>query len=300
VMQSPFDPDNDELYRRWRDRKLQGYPERLEELLVEVADPQRLTDSEHDAILERCRKANMALYATPLIRAPNPEITIAFGHRFGLERLDRNWLGDDSGLTSLTVNNAGTRRHYIPYTNHPIKWHTDGYYNAPPRWIYGLILHCVEAATEGGGNALMDHEISYIQLRERNPDFIRALMQPEAMTIPPRTDEGGGVERAEETGPVFSILPDGELHMRFTERKRNILWKDDPLLQEAVGALGEILNEGGPYIYRGRLEPGMGLICNNVLHDRGGFTDSPEHRRLLYRGRYYDRIAGTGFRELLS
>jgi hypothetical protein len=34
----------------------------------------------------------------------------------------------------------------------------------------------------------------------------------------------------------------------------------------------------------------MGLICNNVLHTRSGFTDSPEHRRLLYRGRYYDRL----------
>ena len=27
-----------------------------------------------------------------------------------------------------------------------------------------------------------------------------------------------------------------------------------------------------------------------VLHTRSGFADSPEHRRLLYRGRYYDRL----------
>jgi hypothetical protein len=34
----------------------------------------------------------------------------------------------------------------------------------------------------------------------------------------------------------------------------------------------------------------MGLICNNVLHTRSAFFDSTEHRRLLYRGRYYDRL----------
>jgi hypothetical protein len=34
----------------------------------------------------------------------------------------------------------------------------------------------------------------------------------------------------------------------------------------------------------------MGLICNNVLHTRSAFSDSPQHRRLLYRGRYYDRL----------
>jgi len=38
----------------------------------------------------------------------------------------------------------------------------------------------------------------------------------------------------------------------------------------------------------------MGLLCNNVLHDRGGFRETPERRRLLYRARYHDRIAGSG------
>ena len=40
------------------------------------------------------------------------------------------------------------------------------------------------------------------------------------------------------------------------------------------------------------LAPGQGLICNNVLHDRTGFHDNGP-ARLLYRGRYYDRITGT-------
>ena len=48
---------------------------------------------------------------------------------------------------------------------------------------------------------------------------------------------------------------------------------------------------GSLYVLRLRLEPGMGIVCNNVLHARTGFRDAPQHRRLLYRARYYDRVA---------
>jgi hypothetical protein len=41
------------------------------------------------------------------------------------------------------------------------------------------------------------------------------------------------------------------------------------------------------------LEPGMGVLCNNVLHERSGFVDDVAAPRLLYRARYYDRVAGT-------
>ena len=46
----------------------------------------------------------------------------------------------------------------------------------------------------------------------------------------------------------------------------------------------------------------MGLLCNNVLHDRSAFTDDPTHPpRLLYRARYLDRIRNTcGFESLCS
>jgi len=32
-------------------------------------------------------------------------------------------------------------------------------------------------------------------------------------------------------------------------------------------------------------------VCNNVLHARTAFRDAPGDRRLLYRARYYDRVA---------
>ncbi len=193
------------------------------------------------------------------------------------------------------MRDGGTRKFYIPYTDRSIKWHTDGYYNSVDNQINGLMLHCVQSAAEGGENALMDHEVAYIMLREKNPDYIRVLMGPDVMTIPCRTEQGE-VAREEETGPVFSITADGELHMRFTERQRNIVWKDDPLTLEAVAYLKELLASDSPYIFRGRLEPGMGLISNNILHDRSAFSDDTSHKRLLYRARYYDRVEGTGFR----
>ena len=77
--------------------------------------------------------------------------------------------------------------------------------------------------------------------------------------------------------------------MRYTARTRSIEWKQDALTQAAVRTLAEILNDS-EYILRACLKPGMGIVCNNVLHTRTAFTDRPERRRLLYRGRYYDRL----------
>jgi alpha-ketoglutarate-dependent taurine dioxygenase len=114
-------------------------------------------------------------------------------------------------------------------------------------------------------------------------------MQPDAMTIPARMDEDN-VARPEQSGPVFAVDPrQGFLYMRYTARTRSIVWKDDAVTQAAVRTLADILATS-EYILTAHLAPGMGLICNNVLHTRSGFSDSPEHRRLLYRGRYYDRL----------
>lgn len=297
IILSPFALENEELYNKWRDQKLKDYPKDLGDLLVEINDPRKLTDTEFKAIQSRCRKANMALYASKTGTDPDPEIPLSMGRRFGLQGLNKNWLSDETGLTSLTVVNTGIRQQYIPYTNKAINWHTDGYYNVARKQIHALNLHVVQQAASGGENALMDHEIAYILLRDKNPDYIRALMSETAMTIPARIDEGGTIARKVEAGPVFSIMPDGDLHMRYTIRVNNVIWADDPLSQEALAYLEDILNSDSPYIFQGRLEAGMGLVSNNVLHDRAAFTDDETHKRLYYRARYFDRLAGTSISE---
>jgi hypothetical protein len=285
-----FDLGNDAAYRAWRARKLEHHPRRLEELVVEVRDPQRLSEAERAALLDRNRRANMALYVSGTGSDPDKEIPRLLGLQLGLKNLDANFLADDDGISPLSVAGAGTRTEFIPYTNRGIKWHTDGYYNTLDRQVHGLVLHCVRGAESGGENQLLDHEIAYILLRDENPDHIRALMAPDAMTIPPRMD-GDEVARAAQSGPVFAVYPDGHLHMRYTMRATNVEWKQDERTRSALAALERLLASDLPWKFRGRLEPGMGLVCNNVLHDRSPFTDSEGHRRLLYRARYYDRVA---------
>jgi hypothetical protein len=289
---TPFDLADETAYRCWREYKLASYPARFEDLLVQVNDPRELTPGERGAILQRCAKANMAIYASS-IRDADKNIPRLLGLQFGLQRLDGNYLADEDGITQVTVSSAGERANYIPYSNRPIKWHTDGYYNPPGHRIWAMLLHCVASAPAGGENALMDHEIVYLAMRDANPDFVRALMAPDAMTIPPRVDEEG-IGRPEQTGPVFHVdRHSGALHMRYTARTRSIEWKQDALTLAAVVFLEDLLTSRSPHIFRARLEPGMGIISNNVLHDRAGFQDDEHRRRLLYRARYYDRIQGT-------
>lgn len=291
---SPFSLENSEAYQHWRVSKLDAYPAQASALVVKLEDAQSIRDSEYEAILARLRKTNMAIYATPAGSDADKGIPRRIAERFGLVHLDSNLLADDDGVTSITVSSEGEHPKYIPYTNRAISWHCDGYYNPEDRQIRGMLLHCVHQAAEGGENALLDHEIVYILMRDENPQYIRAMMQQDMMSIPPGRDSEGG-ERGASVGPVFSVdRRTGSLHMRYTARKRNIQWKDDPLSREAREWLERLLASDSPYIFRARLEPGMGLICNNVLHTREAFTNLPgQPRRLLYRARYFDRIKGT-------
>jgi len=93
---SPFDLADNETYLRWRDTKLKNYPQNIEELLVEINDPRQLKQSEFDALLKRCRKTNMALYAGRTGTDPDPEIPFSIGRRFGVSGLNKNWLADEN------------------------------------------------------------------------------------------------------------------------------------------------------------------------------------------------------------
>jgi hypothetical protein len=287
----PFDLDRPDDYACWRERKLDEHPARVDDLIVEILDPRHLSTTEHEAILTRCRQANMVIYASRSGDDPDKDIPRLLGAQLGLTRLDRNLGADEDAISSLTVRSDALHRGYIPYSNRPIAWHTDGYYNPPEHQIHGMLLHCVQPAVIGGENHLLDHEILYILLRDRNPEYIRALMHPRAMTIPANV-VGDKELRPERTGPVFSVYPDRHLHMRYTDRARSIRWRDNPLTAEAVAYLKGILDGTTTWHFSAKLEPGWGLVNNNTLHTRTRFEDG-ERPRLLYRARYYDRISGT-------
>ncbi|MET0065849.1 MAG: TauD/TfdA family dioxygenase [Candidatus Thiodiazotropha sp.] len=286
--ESPFLPHNRDAYLRWRDEKLRDYPASLDDLVVEIGDPRHITQAEHDRIHLLCCKSNIAIWAGLSGHDADKQIIRQLGFRFGLHNLDHNMCADNDAITSLTVQSDALRKGYIPYSDRPIAWHTDGYYNDLQHQIHGLLLHCVQPAEHGGENDLLDHEIVFLRIMDKNPDYIRALMHPEAMTIPANVS-GGEELRPVRSGPVFSIHADGHLHMRYTDRSRSIEWRDDPLLSEAVEFLKTLLHTPSEWHFHGKLQAGQGLICNNVLHTRSGFEDG-ELPRLIYRARYFDRI----------
>ena len=295
-----FDLTDETDYRRWRASKLSSYPKRSSEQFVEIDDLARPTELERSQIRMRCRTANMAIYSSQPSPPDERELRhalSAFAGAFGLGHMEGHRSAADDGFVSLEVAEDGDRRGYIPYSNRPLTWHTDGYYNAPEDRVRAFLLHCVRDANEGGENALLDPEIAYIRLRDENPAYITALMHPEAMTIPENRETSGKL-RPVSRGPVFAVDPaSGTLHMRYSARGRNIIWRDDRDTSDARVFLADLMTGSEPLILKHKLAPGQGLICNNVLHCRSGFDDGqvPDHdrKRLLLRARYFNRISGT-------
>lgn len=286
-----FLPDGSaRAYREWRARKLDERPDDLAELLVPIERPDRLAPEERARILAALRRCNMALYQLPEAGASKADL-LARNRALGLQRLDGNLCSDEDNVTSLQVDDSGRKRYYIPYTNRRLVWHTDGYYNEPSRQIHAFALHCVRPAARGGESWLLDPDLVYIHLRDTDPRMVAALFHPRAMTIPPNIENGVEI-RGARTGPVFSLLPDGRLHMRYSARTRNIEWRDDPATREAEACIRAYLDAGDSPAYHHRLMSGQGVICNNVLHARTGFEDDARAGggRLLYRARYYDAI----------
>ncbi|MGD8812623.1 MAG: TauD/TfdA family dioxygenase, partial [Thioalkalispiraceae bacterium] len=297
---SPFNLANDDAYQQWRRWKLANAPASIEDLMVEVEDANALSPEEIMAITRCCQACNMAIYIIKYNPAADKATIKNLGAQLGLVRLDSNICADEDSITSLTYRPDGRQKGYIPYSNMRLSWHTDGYYNTVENQIRSIVMFCVQPAAEGGENALLDHEMLYIHLRDRNPAYISALMQANAMTIPANVEAGEEI-RAAQTGPVFSIHPQhGTLHMRYSARTRNIIWNDDTITREAVACISEFLDSADSPVLHYKLNAGEGIICNNVLHNRTGFSDDAQHKRLLYRARYYDRIARTELDQINS
>ncbi len=289
-----FDLENEAAYMAWREQKQQDYPACSEDLLVTVNNFMGLTANEHAAIHSLLTKANMCVYQANDPAQVDKQAIKQFAAQFGYKHLDTNICADKDSISSLQTKDAGRHAGYIPYSNRKISWHTDGYYNKPENTIRGMLLHCVNNAPVGGENQYLDPDILYIHLRDKNPDFIRALMDEKALTIP--ANEEAGVERAAQTGPVFSLdNRSGRLHLRYTARTRSIEWDDSSLLKQALAEITQFLAGDSVYIFTHKLKAGQGVLCNNVLHNRTAFEEQElaESKRLIYRARYYDRATGT-------
>ncbi len=294
INDSPFSLSNHNAYQYWREKKLTNFSNDINTLMVTIDDIKQPSHHEISSLSKLTDQYNLALYrfnnpsSDP---SDNKQKVAQLARYFGLNRLDKNICADEDRLTSITVTEHEGQHQYIPYSNKRLSWHTDGYYNTPEQQIHSIILHCEHPAKTGGESLILDHDLAYILLRDENPDYIHAFMQPNAMTIPANILNGKEI-RAAQSGPVFSRNTVGELHMRYSARTRNIEWQQDNITLEAVEFLQNLWENGSPYILRYTLQAHEGLLCKNVLHCRTAFKDddNPQKKRLLYRGRYFDSI----------
>lgn len=287
-------------YQMWRTEKLRAAEILSKRPPVTVSDLANPSESERREIAERCESANFAVYASD-DSMQDPEAASAalrrFADAFGLHVAERHRSAGGSGVVALHVTDQGGKRGYIPYSSRGMNWHTDGYYNAPEDRISAFVLHCVRPAATGGENRLFDPELFYIRLRDENPDALRALMHPQAMTIPENREPDGSLRPAS-VGPVFYPDPGtGRLQMRYTARTRSIAWRDDPATTEAEALLRSLLQRDDPLMLQMRLDAGQGILNNNVLHDRTPFqTDAQDETakaargRLVLRVRFHNRV----------
>ena len=285
----PFSINNAEDYKRWREAKLDGYPEKIEDLMVDIGNPSALAATERKELFSRLNKANIAIYKCTGNPATKSDIQVLSG-QLGLNHLDGNLCADQDKITSLQVVETGRHKGYIPYSNKQLSWHTDGYYNPVSQTVRAIVMHCAHPAAVGGENMYLDPDILYIHIRDQDPLWIEALMQPDAMIIPANIENGKEI-RAATKGPVFSVDKNGYLHMRYSARTRNIEWAKNGHIKQATDFITEFLASDSPFIFRYRLNENEGVISNNVLHNRTAFEDDVLHKRLLYRARFYERVS---------
>ena len=153
-------------------------------------------------------------------------------------------------------------------------------------------MHCASPAASGGETTLLDPDLVYAAMHERDPAQVETLAHPCTMTIPAHETQGTLVRPAR-TGPVFRFLGDPPcLHMRYTMRTRSIRWRSTPDTARAVAALEATIAALSAHHVHVRFEAGEGVICNNVLHRRSAFVDgeSEDSRRVMLRIRSFDPV----------
>jgi|TARA_B100000953_G_scaffold276329_1_gene250354 alpha-ketoglutarate-dependent taurine dioxygenase len=269
-------------YNRWANDKLDSYTNNINNLMVEIKNPLELSKSEKEKCLRVIKNQNMVFF-----NIEKPQKNIGFSltelaHQFGMGNYELDSRSDVSGLTKIQMETKKYHEEYIPYTNKPLNWHTDGYYNSIKNPILSWLLYCESPSDSGGMNKFMDHEIAYI-LYNQHFQNMHELMEEDVHVIP----ENKMNSRLEVKGYVFGFINE-KLHMRFSMRGKNIVWKKNII--DSINSLKKIIKESTTFHVSYKLMPGQGVLTNNVIHMRTTFTNTKNKNRLLYRLRSKKRI----------
>ena len=266
-------------FLRWAEEKEKNIPENIDGIFVNIHDINNVKTSEIAKIKETINRYNSCIYSSKIALKSNTDL-LKFVELVGMKTYDCNNI-ESSKITTITPL-ENKKINYIPYTDKSLNWHTDGYYDK--KSIFSWLLHCVNPATEGGENFLLDHELVLREYISSNDD-IDDLMAGDALTIPESKD----TSRSEISTYIFSFKNQyKKLHMRFSMRKDNI--GTSPKASLAVTKLKKIIeNDCAKYSLSYKLQKNEGIITNNILHGRKAFKDDKEKRRLL-RIRSYERL----------
>ncbi len=290
-----FSKMSDEAFENWRRVKLRRAKDAAARVgTVAIEDPTVLSNNELHALRYSIESLGYALYKlSDRDKEFGANELVALSAQLGLHHLDKNRCAYDDGISRIQDDASGEQKHYIPYSNKALNWHTDGYYNETEHRVKAFALHCIRAASAGGDSMLMDHEVIYLLMREHNHEMAAAMFREDAMAIPVNEVDKANL-REEQVGPVFWQDPiSGGLQMRYTARTRSIRWNDDKLIRDGVAFITELLKDSS-YATRYKLKAGEGVISNNCLHARTSFDDGQTEAatgRLLLRARFFDRTS---------
>ena len=243
-----------------------------------------ITSAEKAKIMGLVELANMCVYTAGSAQL-NMNSLLKLGEQLGVSDTDKSTRHSQSD----ELTDSGILDKAIPFTTRHVRWHTDATYYGSDKTIQALFLLCKRPAAEGGGNKVIDNEVMYILLRDKDPDALRILMNNNCFEYKsPKT----GVINHQLGGKVFWVNQNGHLCHRFSFRKMDMAWSEDGEVIAARDTLESLMLEESEYVIEGRLESGMGLISNNVLHTREKLVDSDDasKKRLLFRTRFYDRV----------
>ena len=266
-------------FLRWAEEKEKNIPQNSDGILVNIHDINNVKPSEIAKIKETIYKHNSCIYSSKIALKSNTNL-LKFVELVGMRTYDCNNIDSNEISTITPLQNS--KINYIPYTDKPLNWHTDGYYDK--KSIFSWLLHCVNPATQGGENYLLDHELVLREYLLRNDD-INNLMAEDALTIPASKD----TSRPEISTYIFSFKNKYKrLHMRFSMRKDNI--GTSAKASPAIIKLREIIEDDcAKYSLTYKLQKNEGIITNNILHGRKAFKDDKVKRKLL-RIRSYERL----------
>ena len=285
-MKSPFILENETEYKNWRQTKLELYPLNISKFSIPL-DINNFQKKDLDLIKFNMNKYNFALYNFES-KLTNNELE-NFCTMLNLNNSISNLFSDSNNISEIKDHkdtNNNQMGEYIPYTNKPLNWHTDGYYYPLNNSVKSFLLHCVNPAHRGGENLLLDHEILYILIRDHNPSYIKILMENNIMGIPRNKNNA---ESTNINGPVFFIDDEYSLNMRFTSRQQNIVWKKSDIIDKIKKFIFNFVESDTKYITKILLKKNQGYIANNILHKREKFFDN-KNKRLLKRIRFSKKL----------